>query len=623
MCGIAVLISPRPDPDLGPLADAMLARIRHRGPDAAVVSTFDARGPVPRGSPARVALGHARLRVIDLSDRAAQPMPTPDGARWLVFNGAIYDHDRLRTDLIDRGEAFTSTGDTEVLLRLLARDGPAALPPLDGMFALALLDLAAAPHVLIARDHFGIKPLYHWTDPQGRLALASEIKAFTALPGFAPAVHPERLADFLRRGLTDHATASLFAGVHQLPPASHARIELDRPAVTPLRFPPVPTQPRQCQPAAVLDALRHAVALRLRADVPVGACLSGGLDSSLLVALAAPAAGRMLTTLTARAADPAIDEWPAARATAAMAGARAVAVTPTAADLFARLDALVWTQDEPFASASVFAQHLLFERARAEGLTVMLDGQGADEVFAGYPPFWATALLERAAHPAAALAHIRARAAVHGIPPARQIAEALAALAPASLRRRARRPVNAWIAPALLAAAPDPFDLLTGRARGVRALSLDLLSVGSLPMLLRYEDRNAMAFGIEARLPYLRPALVALGLALHIDDKLDVRTRVPRTKAALRAAAAGLIPEPVRLRTDKLAFTMPDAAWLASPQAMARRAAAADRVAASLTPEGRELVHDGSLRTADASAFVWRVVCLAAWADRFGVNLSA
>lgn len=375
-------------------------------------------------------------------------MSDPSDRYTIVFNGEIYNHDELRAELQREGVRFESRSDTEVLLRLLMRDGIAALPRLDGMFAFVFHD-RETQQVLIARDPFGIKPLYMCPLPEGAIAFASEIKAFSAFSGWEARVNRPRCADFLFRGLLDHTVETMFEGVTHVPPGGYIAICLAGHGITSKSGRWYELQPRMASkasadwPKQVRDLLSESVHRQLRADVAVGSCLSGGVDSSSIVAIAARERARTggdpLRTITARPRAGAVDEGRYAALVAKASGTKAIDVFLEAEQLWERIGELVWAQDEPFSSTSIFAQSSVFQEAKAQGLVVMLDGQGADEAFAGYPVFLRHALLDRLVHAdvAASVHHLRGVKANSGTGVVRQMATATACIAPGWARRAA------------------------------------------------------------------------------------------------------------------------------------------------------------------------------------------
>jgi len=631
MCGLVTLISATPTHALGERANRMLEVIAHRGPDGRGLALFHCAEPCPPDGPADLALAHARLAIQDTSDAGLQPMHTDDGRFWLSYNGEIYNFRQLRSSLEALGHTFRSGCDTEVLLQLLAARGRAAIPTLDGQFAFCLFDRTENT-LLLARDRFGIKPLYVWSPSPGSLCIASEIKAFTAHPEWHARLNRPRALDFLVRGLIDHVPGeTMFEGVRQIPPGCSRLINLADPAAaTDERWFDIATHAPP-YPPDIGALLAESVRRRLVADVPVGSCLSGGIDSSAVVALASRAMKQhdpasSLQTIHARASLPELDESRYARAAADHAEAAIHEVVPEGSDLFDRLDELVWAQDEPFASPSIFAQFKVFELAGSLGLKVMLDGQGADEQLAGYHAFFKAALAEYFSRGRFAAAHVHAHGvkAMHGLGLVKQVAEATAALAPPAMRSRLRRAglfratdlssgrCESWI---------DPFDAMPHGSRTVRGLAIDQLTRGSLPMLLHWEDRNSMHFGVEARVPFLDPDLVATSLALPTGDKI----RRGVTKWALREAMRSTVPDLVLGRTDKVAFATPEKVWIrADARSLALLDQGIDAAAPFLTPDA-PLRLRGMLNMTEGSApydnAVWRVICFGAWVERFGVEI--
>ena len=307
MCGIAGLVAePGVDVDAAWLTTAAAA-LAHRGPDDRGYLQWAPGGAVrsgrqPDGARAIVAMAHRRLSILDLSDTGWQPMSTPDGRYHLLFNGEIYNYVELRSDLEATGRRFHSTGDTEVLLAAWAAWGPQCLPRLVGMFAFAVLD-TEAQRLLLARDPFGIKPLF-FAEAGGRLAFASEIAPLLALPGISRRAAPGPVYDYLRHGVIDHDGSSLFADIRRFPPAHYAEIDLRSPTgLEPRRYwrlaPDAHLDLSRAQGASRLRELfLESVRLHLRSDVKVGTALSGGIDSSAIVLAMREVGGSALDILS-------------------------------------------------------------------------------------------------------------------------------------------------------------------------------------------------------------------------------------------------------------------------------------------------------------------------------------
>jgi len=640
MCGIAGIISSDRDGVEPALLRRMGDSLAHRGPDDRGYLCWSGEGPlsVARDSgelrPGRVGLAHRRLSILDLSDAGRQPMLTPDGRFALAFNGEIYNYLELRDELSSAGAEFRSHGDTEVLLHALARWGLEALGWLVGMFAVAWLDTQSRS-VLLARDFFGIKPLYYTRVDEG-LAFASEIRTLLQLPGVRAQVNPQRLYQYLRFGLTDHGDQTLFAGIQQVPPGHLARVSLDAPAdVRPEPYWTLTPHPRDDlsfdQAAERLGELfLDSVRLHLRSDVPVGACLSGGIDSSAIVAgmRRVGGGGLDLRTFTYVAGDAGVDEsrW-AAMLNEHVAGV-AHQTHPTADELVADLDELLDTQEEPFGSTSIYAQCRVLRLAREAGLKVMLDGQGADELLGGYRPYVAArvASLLRQGRCLAAERLLHRAAARPGVRKLTLRLRAMGLLLPGPLQGAARRLVGEDLT-------PDWLDETWFARYGVRAAPLwraggrdvlrrhlvESVAAKSLPMLLRYEDRNSMACSIESRVPFLTPAIAEFVLSLP-EEYLIAPDGT--SKAVFRRAMRGLVPDAILDRRDKIGFATPERGWLAAVAPWAEATLAGD--AARRIPAIR---HDVIARQwADVQAgrrpfdtTVWRWLNLIRWAERFNV----
>jgi asparagine synthase (glutamine-hydrolysing) len=560
-------------------------------------------------------------------------MSSPDGRFHLVFNGEIYNYVELRAELAALGHDFRSTSDTEVLLHALARWGEAALPRLMGMFAFALLDLRERT-LTLARDPFGIKPLYYAHTARA-FGFASELKALLELPGLSRQVDAQRVYEYLVFGLGSHGDRTMFADVRQLPPAHVMRVPLDDPAAVRIRRYWSLDLGRRADlsfdeaAGRLREMFLDSVRLHLRSDVPVGAALSGGVDSSAIVAgMRRVQPSLRLHTFTYVADDPAISEegW-AARAGAA-AGATMHQVRVTAGDLLEDLDRLIEVQDEPFGSTSIYAQHRVFRLAAEAGIKVMLDGQGADEMFGGYPVYTAArfAGLVRSGHPVRAAAFLRRASRLPGR--GGMLARAAEYLAPEFLQGPLRRAAGRGLEPAWLNGG-------WFRARGVRARApsrrfpvsdvlrhelAQTLSHTSLPMLLRYEDRNSMAYGIESRVPFLTTALAEFVFALPEEYLVD---RGGTTKAVFRAAMRGVVPDEVLDRRDKIGLATPEHAWLGQLRPWVERVLASEAAAAIPALDRRAAADEWAAVLAGRARFdfrVWRWLNLIRWAELYAAE---
>ena len=640
MCGIAGQLA-APGRAVDPAALAVASeRLAHRGPDDfAYLGWRDGHPLHPTQDPrtlagAPVGLAHRRLSILDLSPAGRQPMIAGDGVRAIVFNGEIYNYRELRAELERAGRRFATESDTEILLAAYSAWGDAAFARFTGMFALAILDLPGRALVL-ARDPFGIKPLY-WTRRGGGLSFASVIPALLALSGVPPRANPARLYTYLRYGLSDHGDATLFAGIEQLPAATLLRVPLDDSSYgRPLRFWELPDGP----PLALSfdDAAQElrrlflaSVALHLRSDVPVGSALSGGIDSSSIVAAIHALEGDALDqhAVSYVADDPALSEERWIEEAARAAGVTLHRTSPREGELVADLERLIRVQGEPFGSTSIYAQHAVFRAAAGAGLKVMLDGQGADEMLAGYRPHLAARAISllAAGRFLDAWRFARAAARLPGDTAATLRSGLAFHLLPAPLHGLARGAAGKPFVPPWLDArafpgvdlATSPFPRVAGRS-ALRNLLRAQLFETSLPMLLRYEDRNSMAFSIESRVPFLTTDLATFLLSLP-EQYLVAADGT--SKAVFRAAMRGLVPDAILDRKDKIGFATPERAWLTRLAPWVDGVLASDTARAIPALALPEVQAEWNAVRSGQRPFgwhIWRVINLVRWTETFGV----
>ncbi len=521
-------------------------------------------------APPTVGFGFRRLAIIDLSEAGHQPMASVDGRSWIVFNGEIYNHVELREELASKGHAFRGHCDTEVILAAYAEWGPECLARFNGMWAFALLDLPRR-RLFAARDRFGIKPFYYRVTPEA-FQFGSEIKAVRAFSDAPAEVNDRVVADFLIGGFVDCGPETFYRDVTQLPPAHYLMI--DGGQVTLSRYWQLDLDGQEdSRPYDVLardlrDLFADVIRLHLRSDVPVGTCLSGGIDSSVIACLTRAQLGPHghQETFSAYFDNPVFDERPYIRQVVERTGARANYVSPSPEQLLADLPRLLAHQDEPFATTSIYAQWTVMGLARSRGVKVLLDGQGGDELFAGYHTYygaWFADLLRRGrlgVLAREALAYRRMhRAPMHDL--LFRTVEGLASRSLSTMARRVLQGETVGVSRDLPRASRHPGGGAGGR--GLRARLHELLTSASLPGLLRYEDRDSMAFSIEARVPFLDVRLVEFAFRLPGVTKI----RDGWTKAILRDGLSEDIPVGVARRTDKMGFLTPEAEWLRGPLA--------------------------------------------------------
>ncbi len=527
-----------------------------------------------------LAFGFRRLAILDLSPAGHQPMSTPDGRYWIVFNGEIYNYIELRTELSALGHQFRSGSDTEVILAAYAQWGKAMLNRFVGMFAFAILDREERK-LFLARDFFGIKPLYYTLggrETGRRFAFASEIKALLTLPGVARRANPHRLYNYLRFGLTDHGAETMFTDICQLPAAHYLEIHLDSGEICQperywsLSIDQIQVISLQDASARLKDLFLENVRLHLRSDVPVGSCLSGGIDSSAIVLAMRQLEGPKLDlhTFSAVFDDAVIGEEKYVDIATAAAQSIVHKTAPTADELIADLDNLVYIQEEPFGSTSIYAQQRVFQLAGAAGIKVMLDGQGADEILGGYRSSLSIQLaaLVKGGQWATAQHLLKRAATLPGVSQQGLLKACLNLLLPSAVQAPFRHFAGketpptwlnqAWFSAKGVSFARPAYTEYTGPHLLHQYLQR-VTTQTSLPMLLRYEDRNSMSHSIESRVPFLTPALVQFVLSLPAGLIVN---QDAVTKAVFRQSMRGLVPDTILDRKDKIGFSTPEQNWL-------------------------------------------------------------
>ena len=634
MCGIWASLGFAPD-------RARIDIVRHRGPDGDGWRTFT----TPLGP---VALGHCRLAIIDVSDAGLQPMSDPSGRWWLVFNGEIYNYVELRNELRQLGCSFRTQTDSEVLLAGYIQWGEDVLDRLLGMFAFAIWD-DADKRLFVARDRFGVKPLYYFVSDQG-VAFASEIKQLRGLPGERGRMNLRRIYDFVSTGISDHTAETLYAGIRQLRAGECVTVDLRH--LSPGGVLPIRRWYRVPAPGTIDISEREAgerfqallaesVRIHLRSDVPVGSCLSGGLDSSSIVCLMAglfesEAKGARVHSVSACYSEKSVDEKPFVDAVVEHARCKPAYVFPRAEDALTLAKRITWHQDEPYGSTSIFAQWSVFEEAQRCGIKVMLDGQGADEQLAGYPGmfYYHYASLVRELRLVALIRTLVERKRYHGLSLKQQMRLFVVPHLPPSLVRLLPAPrAQAWAGSDWLSS--EAFDGID-RSRGAFDVALDESGLGpvkdignmcvamthcNVPLLLHWEDRSSMAHGIEARVPFLDHRLVEFTIGLGAQHKMVGGD----TKRVLRRGMAGILPEMVRKRRDKLGFATPESEWFRGPLRPAIEAGVEqtlDRYPGLLNADAtRRLAGDMLDGRRPVDFTLWRILNLGVWGGACQVTL--
>lgn len=607
------------------IVEQMKHRLLHRGPDEEGTASGE-----------EYALGHRRLSIIDLA-AGRQPFWSIDQRFCIVFNGELYNYVELRQELEKEGVSFCSNSDTEVLLNLLVHRGLDGLVRCNGMFAFALYD-RQEKELLLCRDHAGIKPLYY-THAQGGIAFASEIKALFAVPGVSPAVNPEALQEYLVFQFC-FGSKTLFAGISKLEPGQCLLRTADgtEKILTWRQQAPVPAAGEGDADEASLverlrSLLRDAVHMQMRSDVPVGAYLSGGLDSSSVVHFASEEASRFHCFTGRFLESPAYDESGYARMVAESCAAELHIVEPTAKDFVEWMPRIIHALDEPVAGPGVFPQFMVSAAAR-QSVKVVLGGQGGDELFGGYTRYLVACLehaLQCAVDDTQETDSLMLADMLPGLPSLRNYKPMMRRLFSRGMfdpfPQRYYRLVDR---------SPDLFPMLTsdmrasideekllqsfcsiftqaGRSPIDSMLHFDQQTL--LPALLQIEDRASMSASLESRVPLLTPALMEFAAAL--PGVLKIKNG--KLKHMLLTAMQGLLPAPVIERKDKMGFPVPLTLWMR--QATPVREFVADTLLSErsrqrgiMTPKALESMLSNE---SDAGRPLWGALCLELWFSTF------
>jgi asparagine synthase (glutamine-hydrolysing) len=557
MCGIAGVVTTEREPSVVVARlNRMVSAQVHRGPDDQGVC-------VSQVGDIQIGLGNTRLAILDLTADGHQPFASPCGRHVLVYNGEIYNYVELRAELASLGYRFRSRCDTEVLLYVLMHWGPDGLHRLNGMWALAWLDRVTGELVL-ARDRLGVKPLYYYRADH-TILFASEIKAILTGSQRRFPVNTTAVLRFLEQSVRDAQPETFFGGINALPAGHIARIDLR--ARGPLRLDVRRYWDVAREPSVVLgeqeiiQTLRElfldAVRLRLRSDVPVGVLLSGGLDSSSIAAAVrhVRGPGEVLHLFSAVSGDPRLDEQPFIDCMAAHLGQQAheVLIRPSPRELLRLLHTTTYFNDEPLGGFSYVVHYLLMCRAKELNVTVLLNGQGGDELLCGYLKylgFYLQHLVRTGRAPGAARV-LAEFAWQRTVLPQVRLAHAKRYLP------RALRGLRLEIGGPRLRGHAGLVDLGLGSG-GVLGRQVEDLYRFSVPSLLHTEDRMSMAASREMRVPFLDYRLVSLLLPLAPELKL----RGGWTKWALRKAMQPFLPPEITWRRDKRHFAVPEDLWL-------------------------------------------------------------
>jgi asparagine synthase (glutamine-hydrolysing) len=582
----------------------------HRGPDG---EGYFVEGPL--------SLGHRRLAVIELSAAGRQPMSLA-GRYTIVYNGEIYNYIEVREELKTCGYSFSSASDTEVILTAYHQWGAACVERFNGMWAFAIFD-RQLNKLFCSRDRFGVKPLYYAVI-DNQFIFGSEIKQL--LPFFATRrVNLSVLIDYLVTGFVDHTDQTFFEGILKLPPGHHLTYDLNTHKHKPHRYYRIRLRPEvaKLDEAESIEALRReldrAVAIRLRSDVKVGTCLSGGLDSSSIATLASRSyhagSNEQFNAITAKSMDPSEDESAYAGMIASESGLSWHCIEPTTDDFLQNIDEVIYTQEEPFGTPSIFMQYFVMKKARELGCTVMLDGQGADETLLGYNKYFPAAYI----HFFRTIGFFKTAQEIIKTPRNntkmdwREIAFYTAGSLLPGLRKQVHRRQCAFLKDEFWSGFSH-LDALAKSYFSIEALQALEIERTHLPALLRFEDKNSMRHSVEARLPYLDFNVLETAVSLNPNFKI----KNGWTKYSLRKAMRPDLPEEIVWRKDKLAFNAPDSIWMPALQCRMAKILEASAIIRAISdmPRLKRMLPRLPQR------LQWRLFNVAKWEEIFGVTIN-
>jgi asparagine synthase (glutamine-hydrolysing) len=567
MCGFVGLFSTSHSQVSDNEIEKALNLIKHRGPDSSGQNTY-------RLSGGQLSLGFRRLAIIDLSPSANQPFLSSNGNLTVVFNGEIYNYLELRSDLRSKGHVFKTNSDTEVLVNAWHEWGKDAIPKLVGMFSFVILDKEKEV-ICCVRDAYGIKPFFYKVEDQN-LIFASEIKPIQSLSTGSPKINTELAMDYILGGEYDRSKGTFFAGVSQLEPGHFMEIDLRR-GVKSLRtkrwwYPSV-REDLNISFSDAAERLReefcNSVEMHLRSDVRVATALSGGLDSSAIVCVIRKLRPDLdIHTFSYIASNPKIDESKWVDLVNRRTNSIPHKIEIKTDDFRKDLDDLIVSQGEPFGSTSLYAQYRIYQAAHEAGVTVMLDGQGADELLAGYFGYpesrirtliekgdWlklVTFISEWSKWPDRNSSYLLKSTMKYSLPV--QIQRILDV--PLARRGNLNFLNRQFEGPSRFA------DVYPNDSWGQRRLTQRLLkeqSNGALVALLRHADRNSMRWSIESRVPFLTIQLSELVLSFPENFLLNDRGE---TKSVFREAMRGIVDENILNRRDKIGLATPQEVWI-------------------------------------------------------------
>lgn len=553
MCGISGIFNLDGNPVQASQIESMNSLITHRGPDGHGVYTDG-----------NIGIGSTRLAIIDLREIANQPMTDTDGRYVIVYNGEIFNYIELRNDLIKKGYRFNNNSDTEVILNSYKEYGEDCLHKLNGMWAFAIWD-KKENSLFCSRDRYGIKPFYYYKD-QNRFIFGSEIKQILDYK-VDKSINDDIIYDYLVFNFIDHTEKTFFKNIKKLPAGWKIKVTENEFSVS--KWYELPQGRIEGGGVKTLyedfyNLVYDSVRIRLRSDVEVGSCLSGGLDSSTIVCLMNDilhneGKAEIQKTFTAAYDDPSIDERKYVEEVIRQTKSTKYYCFPDSKGLLEDFDKMVWHQEEPFTGSTVFAQWSVFRKIHETGIKVVLDGQGSDEILLGYFSFFPFHLKRFMLNPFKFFSEFFSGIDTTNLGLIKFSENLVYFNTPFIRYRHVINNAKSFLNRDFVFSRNrrDVFNVMVA-ASGLDTNRLSNLWNISLPSLLRYEDKNSMAFSVEARLPFLDHRLVEFIFSIPYDYLI----KNGWTKFVLRESMKDRIPEDIRMRKGKLAFSVPQKKWL-------------------------------------------------------------
>jgi asparagine synthase (glutamine-hydrolysing) len=602
MCGITGIIGNRQTTVDRGLLNSMNDAVAHRGPDGSGLFCEN-----------EVGLGHRRLSILDLSDASSQPMFYID--RYvMVYNGEIYNYLEIKDELIAAGYSFKTSGDSEVLLVAYHHWGSSCLQRFNGMWSFAIYD-REKKNVFCSRDRFGVKPFYY-SEENGTFYFGSEIRQLLAA-GIKPLAEMEIVIDYLVLGLEEYDHRTFFKNIFRLLPGHILTIDLVSGKRTIEKYYHLTVSNAakgwdlETAASEYFNEFNRSVKYRLRSDVRVGTCLSGGLDSSVIASIAAlnykHHSGESFHAITASSIDQQNDEVNYARQVADASGLNWHITKPSITDFLEAINEVVKVQEEPFGSPSIFMQYFVMKEARRQGCPVLLDGQGGDETLLGYQRYYPAYLKSL---PLGKRIQGLLNSSENSGMSVWKILQSYFYFTNAGLRIRRQEQRTGFLK-------KECFDMMNrtliseiaDASGSISDLQLLEITKSQLPHLLRYEDKNSMRFSIETRLPFLDYKLVELALSINNEFKI----RNGYSKFILRTGAKGIVPDSILWRKNKIGFEAPSKLWLHDRSFM-MKAIRNSKLLISVMKKMPDENIDQML--------LWKLFNLAKWEEVFDVKLN-